>query len=367
MTGLHLARLAGIVVGGLVSVACTTVSTQRSETAEDVVWRFLEIGPPSVVADSAPQVKAEFGETAQLIYEVVGKLKLSISVPAEKDLGYSDFASLDGLADNITAGASYSHQWTSKAPSTIGFAYTTAGGTFADSVSSDYLLPSTAITTSDRYKAQRAVARCVLLSQGCGHSSLFADGVQGEPYSVHVRAGEKPKVRLYKVVAEVRVGRKQFEFYSSDAEATKEAKLGYSGKLSWVCAFGGAKAAMRGAVSAAYESRFENGKVKATDCTAIEAASGLEECRTLPLGAPAKSESIVARADLQAPLGDKVAANLILSWNAKKDTLGVSLPIYFVAGANSSSLQGGVRFGWRSDTHDFAATVFVGKPLGGGD
>ena len=116
-----------------------------------------------------------------------------------------------------------------------------------------------------------------------------------------------------------------------------------------------------------YERRYDAG-TSARKCQPLpgaDAGSGLDSCTDLPFGAPVRSNAFLVSAELRW-FFRSWAASPIVSYDSKKKVFGVQLPVYLVRNADGQ-LTGGFRLGWRDDTHDVTASVFVSKPLSLGD
>lgn len=60
--------------------------------------------------------------------------------------------------------------------------------------------------------------------------------------------------------------------------------------------------------------------------------------------------------------GGRAAFDPTFEWDPANDVGSLSLPIYAFTKKNEG-LAGGIRLGWRSDTDDLSAVVFVGNVL----
>jgi hypothetical protein len=50
-----------------------------------------------------------------------------------------------------------------------------------------------------------------------------------------------------------------------------------------------------------------------------------------------------------------------VTWDTRAGVWAIEAPIYFIQTDKQDGFSGGVKFGWRSDDHDFRASVFIGK------
>jgi hypothetical protein len=86
------------------------------------------------------------------------------------------------------------------------------------------------------------------------------------------------------------------------------------------------------------------------------------ECRTLPVGAPARSDEDAIQVEARKFLGLRLALNPKLSYEfGGRVTIG-ELAVYFLPTADGR-LAGGVTGSFSTETHSASATFFVGLPL----
>jgi hypothetical protein len=88
------------------------------------------------------------------------------------------------------------------------------------------------------------------------------------------------------------------------------------------------------------------------------------ECRTATVGAPSGSDKHILRlAWRRFMFNGRAAIDPVFEWNPKEHLAGVTVPIYGFTKKNEG-FAGGVKVGWRSDTDDLTAVVFVGVAIG---
>lgn len=92
------------------------------------------------------------------------------------------------------------------------------------------------------------------------------------------------------------------------------------------------------------------------------AGGGVLTCKKGAGGPPAKTERDLLSAEYRQGIGKDFALAFKMSYDARNDVTGAELPLYFIKNGEGG-LSGGVRFGWRSDTGDTVAAVFIGAPL----
>ncbi len=85
------------------------------------------------------------------------------------------------------------------------------------------------------------------------------------------------------------------------------------------------------------------------------------KCITGAVGAPKHVTRELLSAEYRKSFGLYAVAATV-TYDAKNDVTGIDLPIYFVPDA-TGGLTGGIKLGWRSDTKDTTAGVFIGKPF----
>lgn len=82
-------------------------------------------------------------------------------------------------------------------------------------------------------------------------------------------------------------------------------------------------------------------------------------CVTGPLGAPTLRERLTISAEVRHSFGPLAVAPSVI-YDVKNKVTGIDVPIYLVSGAQND-FTGGLRVGWRSDTRNVTAGVFVSK------
>lgn len=155
------------------------------------------------------------------------------------------------------------------------------------------------------------------------------------------------------------IGRKPTTYFQANGVKKDETNLPYALSAS----FGWIGRSSRLSLRGRYEMRFKDGK-KARQCqpfSGTDGNAGLEACEELPFGAPSESEAFVVNTELRW-FFTKWALSPIVSYDLEEEVLGLQLPVYLIRDSNGD-LTGGFRLGWRDDTNDFVASVFVSKPL----
>lgn len=112
-------------------------------------------------------------------------------------------------------------------------------------------------------------------------------------------------------------------------------------------------------LSGQYQEAFKDAK-SGVQC--LPGEDGTLLCASGPLGSPKHvTKKLVALEARRAFRFASVA--LTATYDFEAEVFGVDLPVYLVKGKDGK-LSGGVRLGWRDDTDDFTAGVFVGAGFG---
>lgn len=104
-------------------------------------------------------------------------------------------------------------------------------------------------------------------------------------------------------------------------------------------------------------------------CRASATAANMQECLEGALGRPTRSETNIASFELRHRFsllnGDNkipVAIAPQITYDFDKKEYGIDVPVYLTQN-KEGKLNGGIRFGYRSDTKDVGAGVFIGVPF----
>jgi hypothetical protein len=98
-------------------------------------------------------------------------------------------------------------------------------------------------------------------------------------------------------------------------------------------------------------------------CQPLGSTSALR-CGQKTVGPPGAVERTnQVSAELRKYFGPNFAMSPRIVYDKKKNAVAVNAPLYFVKSVDGG-LDGGVTFGWRSDTRAFTVTAFVGAVLG---
>ena len=97
----------------------------------------------------------------------------------------------------------------------------------------------------------------------------------------------------------------------------------------------------------------------------VTAEGGATKCEDLVVGVPTHKTTSAITVELRRLMSNKFALspNVTYDFKENKDgehVWGFDVPVYFLQTAGNANPTGGVRFGWRSDTKEVTAVVFVG-------
>lgn len=87
---------------------------------------------------------------------------------------------------------------------------------------------------------------------------------------------------------------------------------------------------------------------------------GTEACANMVIGAPSDVARAVASVSGAWSIGGNGAARLTISQDLRHAVTGVDLPVWLVANA-AGGLAGGIRFGYRTDSHQVTVGLFVSE------
>jgi len=93
--------------------------------------------------------------------------------------------------------------------------------------------------------------------------------------------------------------------------------------------------------------------------------AGATRCDNVIVGAPTPKVTSVISAELRQLISGKFAVSPSVIFDLKetvdsKRVWGIDVPVYFLTTSGVTSPTGGVRFGWRSDTKEVTAVIFIG-------
>lgn len=271
--------------------------------------------------------------------------ELSLSTPQDKDAESTDFTNLDGLADGLKL--SLSKEW--------GF------GQVLDLSEAEGLEKALDLAC-DTLGWDKSLMKCS--DEGAFFAALNDEHEETKP---GVDVQEVIKELLLKTESdrwfsglqlELAGSYKEFDFFDSEAMKKDDSEV------SWSATFGGYafRNSLRIGASATFQNAFQDAATKVQKCTGIEAVETLESCETLAFGAPVDDDKVIARLEVLR-LWQKWALNPTLSFDLEDDEVGIDFPVYLIRD-DKDVLTGGVRFGWRSDTDEPVASIFLSKPLG---
>lgn len=155
-----------------------------------------------------------------------------------------------------------------------------------------------------------------------------------------------------------RISHNEYEFFTLDSAENKSDEFGSRLEVGYSRVVGPKG---RLAFSIAGQRAFKAQKTKALSCQQVDGSATLETCKELPLGAPAEVESLIGQIEYTHHIA-RATIRPLVSYDFEEDVLALDLPFYFLRDKDDL-FAGGFRVGWRSDTDDLAASIFVSKPL----
>lgn len=111
-----------------------------------------------------------------------------------------------------------------------------------------------------------------------------------------------------------------------------------------------------------YKRSFKPGSAPSELCSPLDDHPGSLKCRSVVLGAPTEVTRSIASVELRHFFKEALATTPSVQYDFKNDVTGIDVPVYFIG--KGTNAVGGVRFGWRSDTEELSAVVFIGAAVG---
>jgi hypothetical protein len=302
-------------------------------------------------------------------------LVTTLSTPVSKDAKATDFASLDGLASDLSFSLAYTGFYIpllaagQEAIKLVGveqFKVCSSYGADLDECEAEGLIRAAALKCGINGVKDRTLVPPskllgklseLLLSAADTQRSCF-EALRGRALDDFDFASFQGKmIGSWAVTGEV--ARKPATFFQADGSKRNETNVPFS----LAGAYGLIGRNVRYSLSGRYESRFKDGK-SVTRCQPFAggaASADFESCTQLPFAAPVRANAFVASAEARW-FFKSFAVSPVVSYDFKEKVLGLQVPIYLVRNS-TGDLTGGIRFGWRDDTHDLSTAVFVSKPL----
>ncbi|HKR66747.1 MAG TPA: hypothetical protein VJZ00_23670 [Thermoanaerobaculia bacterium] len=107
-----------------------------------------------------------------------------------------------------------------------------------------------------------------------------------------------------------------------------------------------------------YESGYEAQK-KQQICTPLKDTPTATTCSEVSLGAPDRALKRIAEFRTRWYPSDDVVYDIVIARDFQKDVTGIEIPVSFIRGKDNL-FTGGISIGWRSDTDEVTASVFIG-------
>jgi hypothetical protein len=107
-----------------------------------------------------------------------------------------------------------------------------------------------------------------------------------------------------------------------------------------------------------YESGYE-GQKKQQICRPLADSPTALTCSEASIGAPGRSLKRIAEFRTRWYPSDDVVYDIVIARDFGQDVTGVEIPVAFIRGKDNL-FTGGISLGWRSDTNEMTASVFIG-------
>lgn len=155
------------------------------------------------------------------------------------------------------------------------------------------------------------------------------------------------------------MGYDDYEFLNTtDLSAIEEQEFSYNAGVA--ITYTQTKMPWSFSIGANFESAFEQAPEK-ENCLNI---MGMMECATGRLGAPVRTDNILAYTEIRQILNvgfgpiKQIALAPRVTHNFDKNLTGINMPVYLIQ--ENDGLSSGFQLGWRSDTKDVSAGIFIG-------
>lgn len=334
-----------MVAGALTALAGSPAFAEEASVAQ--VTRTIDAGSAAnpLSAPSLFQVSAENGDatvTVRLGFQrshetpdgfAFHTFSLGATSPADTKGKVSPVATLDGLVDNTSIELNYRR---------LG-----ARGQVRDVAAAMDICREARARIEAKSQAEQDAA-----PKGCREQvRTFAP----ERYVEFDEQLFKPTGAISIFNLNAKVGTKAFDFVDAGTLAQlSDRKTSWSAaaSMTWYFLSNSSLVTVTAKQQEAYEDQDE-----ATLCPA--GAGPVLKCVTAAVGAPSKVTRSLVAAEVRRGFGSYAIA-ATATYDVKNDVYGVEVPIYLIPG-DKGALTGGLKVGWRSDTKDVTAGVFVGK------
>jgi hypothetical protein len=258
---------------------------------------------------------------------------LAVSAPLQKGSSSTQLASLDGLAKATTAELKFSHTRVTFAPQ--GDAETRAAAQLAICQLAWTRAGSTAADCDFALVAQFAPERTEDFDR-----IMWGDSPSSFTWGGSAKAGTE----TFDYVDPATLARRSTDETSWSAKA-------------FLAFYWSGKGQDESLLSASYTR--ESSWKSQDEAILCPGGGGPATCVKGSPGPPKRDDKDVFSLGYRRSLGG-VAFSLTANYDAANDVLGVELPVYLVRGADGG-FTGGVKLGWRDDTDEVTAGVFVSK------
>lgn len=304
-------------------------------------FEFLASSDASSVKISAGrQLSSVLQENGTL---VASTLTFTLSGPLDKNNTLSNIATLDGLANSTSLAVSYRR--------TIAPGFNMMAGRD----------PATLLQAARRACADRATTadQRTACADWVGDPSAYLSEQQINDLGFNPVANPEAPTFLYGFDA--RVGHESFDIMDPlTFQKESDDRTPFSASVFF--AYAPSIRPLLFLVGAQYQHRYKAANAQ-TLCEP-PGPGGIQNCHIGSIADPVEQEATVlyaeARSQFNTGLVDwPIAIQARIAYDTSDEVTGVDVPVFLVRDSDNN-LRGGLRFGWRSDTEDVTAGVFVG-------
>ncbi len=263
---------------------------------------------------------------------------IKASAPTDKNSGVTDFVSLDGLAKDLVLEG----EWTRRNVSHL-----ETLDLSMDDVCKELAVEDPCGDAEIAEKLHKAALGELNLSgQQLAEARDFLQGLY-----THLRK----HFSTWSISA--KISQNQYKFFELDGSKDEDEEFGVGLKIGY-----GRLLARHTRLSFAVEGqRSYKAGTTVENCNPVEGSVTLETCEARPLGAPVEQDKLIGRVELRHQF-KKWGVSPLLSYEFEENIWGIDVPFYLAFGSDKKT-AGGIRLGWRSDTEDAVASVFVSRRL----
>lgn len=253
----------------------------------------------------------------------------SFSTPVEKGTKTTNLATLDGLADAITAGFEYSRVIWNGRPN------------------------NDEIRKAKFDLCSKVKQKFGIDSDDCDDTLFDRPGAEALGRQFRALLWTTDPIYLYGFSG--KLGHQKFEYLDADSLEAKDVN-----ENPWSIGAHFARLNHKGTMfSFGYrrEHKLEDNK-EVNICTPLE-DSELSSCEDKFLGAPKETDSDIVFVEIRRQL-KKIAISPKISFDFETEVTGIDVPVYLFRD-KKANFTGGLRVGWRDDTRDLNLALFIGN------